>query len=325
MRRTGSAAGILFTARFRPFRSPSGKIMQLLKALFALVVLGTLGTQTATAQTRFGAQGAEGQPYRMQQWLVPSPDPDITAHAVLFRPPGNGPFPPALIAHASTEDISRRAQMPQPQYRALAAWLVARGFAVLVPERPGHGATGGKYLEDHGGCDQANYSRSGYATADSIKAALAYLREQSFVRPDGAVIVGHSAGAWGALALATENPKAVSLIVAFAPGRGGHASDLPNQVCAPQTLIASAAEFGEDARVPVVWLVAANDSYFSPDLSRQMADAFRAGGGKVDFRMLPASGSEGHGLAESDGGEKIFGPALDDAMKPVIPKSAAKK
>ena len=59
------------------------------------------------------------------------------AHAVLFRPPGDGPFPLALIAHASTQNVLRRAQMPQPEYRALAALLVARGFAVLVPERLG--------------------------------------------------------------------------------------------------------------------------------------------------------------------------------------------
>ena len=57
--------------------------------------------------------------------------------------------------------------------------------------------------------------------------------------------------------------------------------------------------------MPVVWLVAANDSYFPPDLSRQMADAFRKGGDKVDFRALPAFGSEGHWLAETDGTEKI--------------------
>jgi len=299
--------------------------MQSCKAFFVLVVLGLVGAQSATAQPRFGAQGAEAEPARMQQWLVPSPDPETAAHALLFRPSGDGPFPLALIAHASTQNVLRRAQMPQPEYRALAAWLVARGFAVLVPERPGHGATGGKYLEDQGGCDEADYSRSGYATADSIKAALGYLREQPFVRQDGTVIVGHSAGAWGALALAGENPKGVSAIIAFAPGRGGHANDLPNQVCAPHTLMQSAAEFGEDTQVPVIWLVAANDSYFSPDLSRQLADAFRTGGGRVDFRVLPASGSEGHWLAETEAGVKIAGSELDSALKALTPVAAKKR
>jgi alpha-beta hydrolase superfamily lysophospholipase len=120
--------------------------MQSFKAFYALVVLGAMCAQSAMAQTRFGAQGAETEPNRMQQWLVPSPDPAASAHAVLFRPAGDGPFRLAVIAHASTQNVLRRAQMPQPEYRALAAWLVARGFAVLVPERPGHGATGGKYL-----------------------------------------------------------------------------------------------------------------------------------------------------------------------------------
>ena len=183
--------------------------MESFKAFSALVVLGIVCAQSATAQTRFGLQGAEGEPNRMQSWLVPSPDPATAAHAVLFRPPGDGPFRLAVIAHASTQNVLRRAQMPQPEYRALAAWLVARGFAVLVPERPGHGATGGRYLEDQGGCDEADYSRSGRATASEIAAALEYLRGQSFIRHDGAVIVGHSAGAWGALALAGRNPDGV--------------------------------------------------------------------------------------------------------------------
>lgn len=298
--------------------------MQRLKAVFVLMALGGLCVQAA-AQARFGAQGAEGEPNRMQQWLVPSPDPDIAAHAVLFRPPGEGPFRLAVIAHASTQNVLLRAQMPQPEYRALAAWLVSRGFAVLVPERLGHGATGGRYIEDQGGCDEADYTHAGRATADSIAAALSYLREQSFIRKDDAAIVGHSAGAWGALVLAHENPQGVSAIVAFAPGRGGHANDFPNQVCAPHTLISSAAEFGKGARVPVTWLVAATDSYYSPTLSRQLADAFRSGGGKVDFRVLAASGSEGHWLVETEGGVKRAGPELDRALKVQGPTAAKQR
>jgi dienelactone hydrolase len=297
--------------------------MQSLTALLALAVLATASPPAATAQTAFGAQGAEGEPNRMQQWLVPSPGMDTAAHAVLYRPPGDGPFPLAVIAHASTQNVLRRAQMPQPEYRALAAWLVARGFAVLVPERPGHGATGGRYLEDQGGCDEADYARAGRATADVITASAGLVRKQSFVRQGGMVIIGHSAGAWGALALAGEDPKDVSAIIAFAPGRGGRANDFPNQVCAPHTLLAAAAEFGKGARVPVTWLVAANDSYFSPALSKQLADAFRSGGDRAEFRVLAASGSEGHWLPESEAGVKIAGPELDRALKPH--STAAKK
>ena len=102
--------------------------MRLFNLLCFAIALGGLIAQ-AEAQTRFGVQTPEGSPDRSQQWLVPSPDRTTAAHALLFRPPGDGPFPLAIIAHASTQNGLRRAQMPQPEYRPLAAWLVARGFA----------------------------------------------------------------------------------------------------------------------------------------------------------------------------------------------------
>lgn len=294
--------------------------MKYVQALCLLAAL--LGNAAPAAAQTSGAQGPEEAPHRRQLWLVPSPDPHTSSRALLFRPAGNGPFPLAIIVHATTQNTLRRAQMPQPEYRALASWLVSRGYAVLVPERPGHGATGGRYLEDQGGCDDANYLGAGRATAESITRAMNEMRKQPFIRSDGTIIVGHSAGGWGALTMAGANPKGVAAIVAFAPGRGGHANDRPNDVCAPQRLIAAAATFGKTAHVPVIWLVARNDSYFSPDLSRRLADAFRASGAKVDFRELPDFRSEGHWLAESTGGDDIYGTALDKALKAITAKPA---
>jgi dienelactone hydrolase len=290
--------------------------MRTVKSLLLLIVLACLAPHGAFAQAGFGAAGGESEPARMQPWLVPTPVPDITSHALLFRPPGEGPFQLAVIAHATSQNVLRRAQMKQPEYRALAGFLVARGFAVLVPERPGHGATGGKYLEDQGGCDEADYARSGRATADEIGAAVDFMRRQPFIKPDGIVIVGHSAGGWGALAMAGRSD--VAAIVVFAAGRGGRANDFPNQICASHTLKAAAGEFGKGARAPVTWLVAANDSYFSPAFSRQLADAFRSAGGKVNFVALPAYGGEGHWLPESEGGVKLAASELDRALKPAL-------
>jgi dienelactone hydrolase len=291
--------------------------MRLSNILALLPLLTLLTAQPLCAQVTFGSSGEEGEPFRRQQWRVPSPDTGIAAHALLFRPTGAGPFRLAVIAHATTQNVLRRAQMSQPEYRALVAYLIARGFAVLVPERLGHGATGGRYIEDQGGCDEANYARSGRVTADEISLALDYLRKQDFVRKDAAIVIGHSAGGWGALALANSDPKSVSAIIAFAPGRGGHANDEPNRICAPHTLLAAATVFGKAARIPVTWLVATNDSYFAPAFSQALADAFRSGGGKVDFRNLPAVGSEGHWMIETEAGVKAAGSELDRALRPV--------
>ncbi|HET7887869.1 MAG TPA: alpha/beta fold hydrolase [Bradyrhizobium sp.] len=278
-------------------------------------MLAIMPLPAARAQSAFGPKGAEAEPNRAQAWLVPSPDPKIASNAVLFRPPGEGPFRLAVIAHASTQNVIYRTQMRAPEYRSLATLLVARGFAVLVPERPGHGATGGDYLEDQHGCDEADYLHAGRATRDSIAAAFNYMRGQPFIRREGAIIVGHSAGGWGALAMAGADPAEISSIIVFAPGRGGQANGLPNQICAPHTLLSAAAEFGRIARIPVSWIVAANDTYFPPDFSRRLADAFRAAGGTVDFRVLPAYDGEGHWMAETDNGVKLAAPELDRVLK----------
>jgi dienelactone hydrolase len=294
--------------------------MRLLNTIVLLPLMSLLTAAPLCAQVTFGSSRADGEPFRRQEWRVPSPDTDIAAHALLFRPVGAGPFRLAVIAHASTQNVVRRAQMTPPEYRALTAFLVARGFAVLVPERLGHGATAGRYVEDQGGCDEADYARSGRATAEQISLALDYLLKQDFIRKDAAVVIGHSAGGWGAVALANADPKAISAIIAFAPGRGGHANDEPNRICAPHTLAAAAAEFGKAARIPVTWIVATNDSYFAPAFSRGLADAFRSGGGKVDFRTLPAVGSEGHWMIETEAGVKAASGELDRALRPAAAK-----
>ena len=313
--------------------------MRPIKVIFAFAALAMLSGQTPRPDTwppevfegprpsragpAWGWQGAEGTFYRQQPWLLPTPEPSKLAHAFLFRPPGDGPFRLAVIAHASTENALRRAQMAEPEYRALVAFLVTRGFAVLVPERLGHGATGGPYVEGQGSCESADYDKSGRETAMQIAWAEEAMRKQPFIRRDGVVVIGHSAGGWGALYLAGRKPDGVSTIIVFAAGRGGHADDVPGKVCAAEKLVKTTEEFGTRARIPVTWLVADNDSYFPPNLSREMADAFRRGGGKVTFTALPAVGSEGHAMAETEDGVANASRELDRVLK--LPAQATAK
>ena len=302
--------------------------MHTLKVLFAFGALLTLSGQTLRPEafppeivwTPFSSpaahpEGAEGDYYRQQPWLVPTPESGRLARAFLYRPPGDGPFRLAVIAHASTENAIRRAQMAEPEYRALAAFLVTRGFAVLVPERLGHGATGGTYLEAQGDCERPDYDKAGREAGKQIAMAVAAIRAQAFVLKDDAVVIGHSAGGWGALAVAGRRLGGVASIIVFAAGRGGHADDTPGKVCAPDMLIKTAEQFGSSARRPVTWLVADNDSYFPPKFSRELADAFHRGGGKVTFVVLPAVGSEGHAMAETDNGVNMASRELDRALR----------
>ena len=126
------------------------------------------------------------------QELVLIPARDGTAmRTMVYRPPGAGPFRLAVLNHASLQNAARRARLPAPRFEAAAAWFTARGYVVAVPQRPGHGETGGPYLEDQGGCDDADYRRAGRGAAASIEAAIRHMTAQPGVRRDGVVVVGH--------------------------------------------------------------------------------------------------------------------------------------
>jgi dienelactone hydrolase len=249
--------------------------------------------------------------FRREMWLVPSGQRGVMMRTTLFRPAGPGPFRLVVVNHGTTQNAERRRMLKPPDFDSMAQWFVRRGFAVAVPQRPGHGATGGEYREDQGGCDDADFARAGLGAADSIATAVAYLRTQSFVRRTGVIVVGQSAGGWAALALASRAPDGVRAVIDFAGGLGGRSWDRPDNNCAPDRLIATAAGFGRTTRIPTLWIYTENDSYFAPRLSGAMAAAFRAAGGKVDYELLPAFGDDGHFMAERPGSEAAWGPAVE--------------
>ncbi|MBX3584736.1 MAG: prolyl oligopeptidase family serine peptidase [Rhizobiaceae bacterium] len=236
---------------------------------------------------------------RFEQWLLPSPDKGYLMRARIVRPPGEGPFPLAVINHGSEQDPSRRKRAQQAEFQSLTDWFLKRGYVVVLPERPGHGG-GGRYLENQGGCENADYVGSANGAADSIAAAVDFMRKQDFVEPTGTVVAGHSAGALGSLAYAARAPAGLRAVVNFSGGRGGHHLNRPLNNCAPERLVAAASDFGRTSRVPTLWIYAENDSYFPPQLSAAMAEAFRSAGGRVDYVLLPPIGSEGHFVIVGD-------------------------
>jgi dienelactone hydrolase len=272
-------------------------IGRLIRAWTTVAVL--LGLILPSLAASPGPQGGEGEPFRRQAWLIPSPQPGILMRADLFRPAGAGPFPLAVINHGSQEDADRRALAAMPSFPELTAWLVGRGYAVLIPERPGHGKTSGRYTESEGPCRAPDFRKAGEATADDIAAVLDFALKQKLFRPTRVLLLGNSAGGWGALALASRNPKTIAAVIAFAPGRGGRQHDLPRNNCAPDRLVAAAAHFGKTGRIPALWLYAKNDAYFPPSLADRLAAAYAGAGGRLEYHQLPAFGREGHVLVQA--------------------------
>jgi dienelactone hydrolase len=279
-------------------------------AAFVLLVL-TAGGALSRAHAASGPQEVESGPLRRQLWHIPFPAANVEMRTLIFRPAGRGPFPLAVINHGSTQDPETRARLPMQEFEALTTWFVRHGYAVAIPERPGHGRTGAAYLEDQRGCEDADYRGAGLGTAASIEVAIAYLAAQPFVHGNHIIVVGQSAGGWGALALASHNPRGVEGVINFAGGRGGHSYDRPNNNCAPDLLIAALRAYGSTARIPTLWIYTENDTYFPPTLSKRMAEEFGLAGGNVEYHLLPAVGIEGHLLAESRDTAVLWGPVIE--------------
>ncbi|UPY36088.1 prolyl oligopeptidase family serine peptidase [Sediminicoccus sp. KRV36] len=234
----------------------------------------------------------------------------------ICRPASAGPARLVVLNHGSPGDPAvRPAMRPATCASEAVRWFTARGYVVAIPMRRGYGQTSGPWAEGFGGCSRADYGQAGRETARDIRAAVLAMQGRPGVAARPAVVVGQSAGGWGSLALAAENPPEVGAIVNMAGGRGGWQGNLPNNVCRPDELVRAAAGFGAAARLPTLWIYAANDSFFDPALARGMADAWQAAGAPAVLRPLPAFGQDGHGLFFGRGGSAIWGPIVEAFLR----------
>jgi dienelactone hydrolase len=261
-----------------------------------------VAAQPLAAEQRYGAFGPEGPRMREQLWIVPGAEPDHPLRATLFKPQDDGQAmrrPLVVINHGS--DAATREAVAMPVFYWLSRWFVLRGFVVLVPQRRGHGATGGEFAEGRDSCSRPDHWAAGQSAADDIEAAIRFMREQPFIDNQHIVVAGTSTGGWASLAVAGRSIPGVRLAVNFAGGRGGHAFGRRHAVCARERLVETAGRFASVATIPTVWFYSRNDSYFGPDLAEDMAGAWRRSGGLVDLKLLPAYGPDGHELVADRG------------------------
>ncbi|WP_439579998.1 alpha/beta hydrolase family protein [Elioraea sp.] len=231
--------------------------------------------------------------------------------ARVCRPDVSSPYRIVVINHGAPPEASRRPAVILPSCdHETVRWFTARDLAVVLPLRRGYGATGGRWDEHYGGCARGDFVRAGRETARDIAAAIAWAVAQPWALPEGVIVIGQSAGGWGSVALAAIAPPEVSAIVNIAGGRGGQVGRVPGTTCNEAKLIEAAGRLGEGARVTMLWLYTANDSFVAPPTAVLMHEAFTRGGGEAELRQLPAWRSDGHGLFFGRGGSRIWGPVL---------------
>ncbi len=253
-----------------------------------------------------------------QLWSVPinAGDPSsavLTARVCL--PSGSGPWPVALLTHGSAPSPALRGEMqPAACNSSPVHWFNSQNFAVVSLLRKGFGSSTGPAQEDNGPCVAPDYVRSARLGAEDIEVGLRAAWTMPWAKPTGAVVVGQSTGGWAGLALAGMDDPRVQAVIAFAPGRGAKAYKPPESVCRADLLVNAARELGGHSTTPVLWIVARNDSYFPPNISTQLEQAFSEGRGQTDFVLVNPFFDEGHALYNAPGGSDVWGPIVQSFL-----------
>lgn len=236
--------------------------------------------------------------------------------ARICRPASDAPAPLVIINHGSPPNGADRSRMQPGRCDGEAArWFLSRGYVVVFALRRGYGETGGGWAEAYGHCNHPDYVHAGLETARDIDAVVDYATQLPYVGKSGAVVVGQSAGGWGTIAYAAVAHPKVSAFVVMAGGRGGHEDNIPNRNCRADQLVEAARYFGKTARTPMLWIYAANDSFFAPAIASGMWQAFTAAGGKADLQQLGAFGDDGHRLFFGAGGSAVWGPLVEGYLE----------
>lgn len=289
----------------------------MLKRLLQIAVLSIFAVATIGSPTH-----AQSSTSTIQEeiWGLPLVLPML---AYVVRPVGDGPFPLVVMNHGVAMNPKERSFFPLVEFRDAAHWFAHRGYMVVAPVGSGYGGAAidlpeqglyGPFFSAVGTCKNPNFRGPGLAVAAVDSWIIDYMTAQKKIVPDKVVVVGQSAGGWAAIALSSRNPAPVRAIITFAAGRGGRVDGKPNNNCAPDKLVEATGEFGRTARTPMLWIYAENDTFFGPELTKRMHQAYTAAGGNAEYRMLPPFGNDGHFLIGSPDAVPLWAPLVSEFL-----------
>lgn len=257
-------------------------------------IAATNSTPDAVPTVTVGHRKVEGE-----RVMIPANDGSgRLLDANVFRPVTPGPRPMIVLNHGYAPSQEDRRDFRVPVFDSLTGYLVANGYVVVLPRRRGY-APNDTVLNERSDCRNIDFARDGVETARDIEATIAFMSDKPYINKDHIIVMGHSGGGWGSLALASLNIKGVRAAINLSGGRRCHqdGSDDEKSFLADlsrQKLVEAAATYGKTSRIPTLWVYAANDRNRMPSQIAAMREAFEKAGGKAELLLLPAFGSDGH-------------------------------
>ena len=230
-------------------------------------------------------------------YQVPSTFGSTKLEATLLLPEersfGPGPYPVMVWNHGDIEldhpairDKSRIREMVVPRE------FLRLGVAVLMPARRGVGLSEGTYPKGFSTRD-GDPTYKARMHAEDILPALVWIKTRSELDASRTLVAGQSAGGYGTMYIASQNPPGVIGAINFSGGRtdkiGADTAGYLNKM-----MVDGFAEFGRSTRIPELWVFAENDSRYSATTIRASHEAFQATGGKARLLINPPTQRDGH-------------------------------
>lgn len=257
--------------------------------------------QTATADDVSDALRAPDAPLNEQVLSIPGdPARPVTLLVTVYRPPGSGPFPLAVMNHGSTSS-EPPAQQPRYYLTFSAYYFLSRGYAVAMPMMRGYAGSGGS-LGRHG-CDEVAV---GIDAARDIRAVIDYMRQQPGIDGSRILVAGQSFGGWNTLALGTLHVPNVLGLVNFSGRMKESDCDSPDS-----SLIDAAGVLGASTTIPSIWFYGDNDSIFPVPTWRGMYEHYTAAGGHAELVAYGPFGSDSHNMLGSGAALPIWVSRVD--------------
>jgi dienelactone hydrolase len=259
-----------------------------------------------------GCRRAQKPTLVVTELRIPTKDSDYRGlEAVMVRPDDNAPHPLALMTHGTWGGPAERAQSTPLRFIPQAREFARRGWTVVIVMRRGFGDSGGIYMEEAEECSLSpNPAWSTQQAAKDLREAATYLATRPEVDGSRMIGIGLSTGGLAMLGLSADPPPGLKAAISFAGGRG---SDGKDHVCNPDALVRAFGDLGKRSRVPTLWVYAANDHFFGPQLAQQLYQAFADNGGNARFIATGPFGADGHELF-SQQGAPVWTPLVDEFL-----------
>ena len=200
----------------------------------------------------------------------------------IFKPPGDGPFPLVVINHGKAFGDPRFD--PRARFVAASREFLKMGYVVALPMRPGFSKSTGSYVDN-----KCNIRAEGLVQADAVEKFIEVFKKKPFVDPKNILVAGQSHGGLTVMALSTTQMDGVKGVLNFAGGLRKQSTGM-NHCNWQQTMVEAFASYGRDAKIPSLWFYGDNDSYWGPELPKELYEAYRNGSGDaqlISFGVYP--------------------------------------